>query len=142
MAEGVMPTYTLRNFGNRSNCTLTALFPAVVAIKELTVGPPSKDIRFQCPDYQYADHLDIGGSPGLDSINMQVASTACGVSSENGIAVAYIVYISPPYLYQPAACFRCHRGRGASNFLRRHHYTTSVEWTICQQRYNCDSTSE
>lgn len=47
MVEGVAPSYTLKNFGSRSsNCTLTALFPAVVAIHELSVGPPLHELSF------------------------------------------------------------------------------------------------
>lgn len=46
MVEGVSSTYVLRNFGNRSNCTLTALFPAVVTIHELTLGPIAQEFSF------------------------------------------------------------------------------------------------
>lgn len=46
MVEGVAKTYTLRNFGNLNNCTLTALFPAVLAIHELTVGQPTNELSF------------------------------------------------------------------------------------------------
>lgn len=38
MVEGTNEFYTLRNVYGRSNCTLTALFPAVVSIKSMKVG--------------------------------------------------------------------------------------------------------
>lgn len=38
LTEGLAPSYELRNFGAPGNCTLTALYPAVVEIKALSVG--------------------------------------------------------------------------------------------------------
>lgn len=38
MAEGVAPFYTLQNYGKKSNCTLTALFPAVVSVVGMSIG--------------------------------------------------------------------------------------------------------
>lgn len=38
LTESLAPAYVLRNFGERGNCTLTALYPAVVEIKALAVG--------------------------------------------------------------------------------------------------------
>lgn len=38
MAEGLAPFYTLQNYGLQSNCTLSALFPAVVSIVDVNVG--------------------------------------------------------------------------------------------------------
>lgn len=46
LAEGTTPTYTLNNFGLRDNCTLTALYPAVVSVKAMAVGKPNKDVSF------------------------------------------------------------------------------------------------
>lgn len=38
MVEGTNQLYTLKNVYGRSNCTLIALFPAVVSIKSMKVG--------------------------------------------------------------------------------------------------------
>lgn len=38
MAEGVTPFYTLSNYGANQNCTLTAFYPAVVAIRAVSIG--------------------------------------------------------------------------------------------------------
>jgi len=38
MTEGISPYYTLKNFKLQSNCTLTALFPAVVTVVGINIG--------------------------------------------------------------------------------------------------------
>lgn len=38
LLEGTSEVYTVRNYGRRSNCSLTALFPANVRVLSLSVG--------------------------------------------------------------------------------------------------------
>ena len=39
LVEGVAPLYTLQNtIGERQNCTLTAMYPAVVAVHAISIG--------------------------------------------------------------------------------------------------------
>ncbi|XP_058127222.1 corticotropin-releasing factor-binding protein [Anopheles ziemanni] len=80
MAEGLAPYYKLRNYGQRRNCTLTALFPAVVSVVALEVGGISENVRY-CDRVRVEDKLEVGGSPGLDPAYQAVqSSTICGRS--------------------------------------------------------------
>uniref|UniRef100_A0AAG5DX42 Corticotropin-releasing factor-binding protein n=1 Tax=Anopheles atroparvus TaxID=41427 RepID=A0AAG5DX42_ANOAO len=80
MAEGLAPYYMLRNYGQRRNCTLTALFPAVVSVVALEVGGINENVRY-CERVHVEDKLEVGGSPGLDPAYQPVlASTICGRS--------------------------------------------------------------
>uniref|UniRef100_A0A182QX55 Corticotropin-releasing factor-binding protein n=1 Tax=Anopheles farauti TaxID=69004 RepID=A0A182QX55_9DIPT len=80
MAEGLAPYYMLRNYGQRRNCTLTALFPAVVSVIAQEVGEINDSVRY-CERVHVDDKLEIGGSVGLDpSYQLVRASTICGRS--------------------------------------------------------------
>uniref|UniRef100_A0A182MMJ9 Corticotropin-releasing factor-binding protein n=1 Tax=Anopheles culicifacies TaxID=139723 RepID=A0A182MMJ9_9DIPT len=80
MAEGLAPYYMLRNYGQRRNCTLTALFPAVVSVIALEVGEANESVHY-CERGRVDDKLEIGGSAGLDPAHQLVrASTICGRS--------------------------------------------------------------
>ncbi|XP_035777099.1 corticotropin-releasing factor-binding protein-like [Anopheles albimanus] len=79
MAEGLAPYYMLRNYGQPRNCTLTALFPAVVSVIALEVGPGNKNVHY-CERVRSDDKLEVGGSTGLDPHQMTKASTICGRS--------------------------------------------------------------
>lgn len=46
MAEGVAPYYVLENYGTNRNCTLTAAFPAVIAIDGIDVGGNKADVSY------------------------------------------------------------------------------------------------
>ena len=46
MAEGVAPYYVLQNYGMNRNCTLTASFPAVVAIEGIDVGGSKENVNY------------------------------------------------------------------------------------------------
>lgn len=46
MAEGLAPFYTLSNYGKNMNCTLTAFFPAVVAIRAISIGGDYSDVNY------------------------------------------------------------------------------------------------
>lgn len=51
MVEQMAPNYKLTNLLYRNNCTLTALFPAVVSIKRLIVGGTSNDVNYDVSIY-------------------------------------------------------------------------------------------
>lgn len=51
-------------------------------------------IRIKCGAVDQLDVLDIGGSSGLDSATMQTASSACGITSENGNHPTFIYLLS------------------------------------------------
>ncbi|KAH8362833.1 hypothetical protein KR084_001557 [Drosophila pseudotakahashii] len=78
--------YKMTNFGQARNCTISALFPAVVSLASLRIG--GKSVRAQTKvnyDCQLpSDRLEIGGSSGLDPIGMEQASAVCGASSDLG----------------------------------------------------------
>lgn len=46
MAEGVAPYYVLQNYGTNRNCTLTASFPAVIAIEGIDVGGKKGNVNY------------------------------------------------------------------------------------------------
>lgn len=46
MAEGVAPFYTLKNYGKRNNCTLSALFPGVVSIVGVNIGANIHEVKY------------------------------------------------------------------------------------------------
>ncbi|XP_060524550.1 corticotropin-releasing factor-binding protein [Cylas formicarius] len=92
-------TYTLRNYGKRSNCSLSTLFPAAVKVVSLNVGMSPMAGRgmevetgtiYKCAKRGLDDYVQIGGSPGLDNANLEVADSVCGVSSKPGKAADLI----------------------------------------------------
>lgn len=46
MAEGVAPYYVLQNYGTNRNCTLSASFPAVIAIEGIDVGGTKGNVNY------------------------------------------------------------------------------------------------
>lgn len=46
MAEGLAPYYILQNHGMKNNCTLSALFPAVVSIFDIDVGANKENVLY------------------------------------------------------------------------------------------------
>ncbi|XP_053699318.1 corticotropin-releasing factor-binding protein [Sabethes cyaneus] len=84
MAEGVAPFYTLKNHGQHRNCSLTAVFPAVMSVVGVDVGERKDGVNYDCDRPGSADKLDIGGSTGLDSTSMDLSSSVCGKSGELG----------------------------------------------------------
>ncbi|XP_066590421.1 corticotropin-releasing factor-binding protein [Prorops nasuta] len=83
---------TLRNYGRRSNCSLTAVYPASVHIIAHDVGITSalRPVRtketgtlHECAkDNSLRDVVQIGGSAGLDTTNLEVIDSFCGISSK------------------------------------------------------------
>ncbi|XP_008201043.1 corticotropin-releasing factor-binding protein isoform X2 [Tribolium castaneum] len=91
--------YTLRNYGKRSNCSLSTLFPAAVRVASLNVGiVPSlgRGIELEtgtihkCQKRGLDDYLQIGGSRGLDNANLLLADSVCGLDSKPGKHVEVI----------------------------------------------------
>ncbi|KAJ8961920.1 hypothetical protein NQ318_021539, partial [Aromia moschata] len=89
--------YTLKNYGKRSNCSVTTLFPAAVKVAALDVGVTPSDgrgieietgtihkVRSECQKRGLDDYVQIGGSPGLDNGNLQLADSVCGLDSRAG----------------------------------------------------------
>ncbi|EDW99102.1 corticotropin-releasing factor-binding protein [Drosophila yakuba] len=86
LVQNTAAMYKMSNFGQARNCTISALFPAVVSLASLRIG--GKSVRAQ-PKVNYdcqlpSDRLEIGGSAGLDAIGMELASAVCGASSDLG----------------------------------------------------------
>ncbi|XP_020811227.1 corticotropin-releasing factor-binding protein isoform X2 [Drosophila serrata] len=82
LVQDVAAMYKMTNFGQARNCTISALFPAVVSLASLRIG--GKSVRAQQKCQIPSDRLEIGGSAGLDSLGMDQASAVCGASSEPG----------------------------------------------------------
>ncbi|XP_050504598.1 corticotropin-releasing factor-binding protein isoform X3 [Diabrotica virgifera virgifera] len=85
--------YTLHNYGRRTNCSLSTLFPASVSIEALNVGvTPVLDRGIQqetgtihkCQKRGLEDYVEVGGSLGLDNKHLQVADSFCGLNSTPG----------------------------------------------------------
>ena len=103
MAEGSVPIFNLQNFGERNNCSLTALYPAVVTVHSLNVeGNEGVNFNVSCTRYfalkpnanrkptflfkceNHSDKLTIGGSNGLESYNMEQSESICGRANNIG----------------------------------------------------------
>ncbi|XP_017101199.2 corticotropin-releasing factor-binding protein isoform X1 [Drosophila bipectinata] len=86
LVQDTAAVYKMTNFGQARNCTISALFPAVVSLANLRIGGKSvraqQKVNYDCQ--VPSDRLEIGGSAGLDSIAMEMASSVCGASSEPG----------------------------------------------------------
>ncbi|XP_050302261.1 corticotropin-releasing factor-binding protein isoform X2 [Anthonomus grandis grandis] len=85
--------YTLRNYGERANCSISALFPAALRILDINVGVTrSKDrsnefetgVLHKCQKRGLDDYVQIGGSSGIDDGFMEIADSLCGLSSMPG----------------------------------------------------------
>lgn len=58
MVEGTAPFYKLTNFDSKKNCSITAMFPAVVSVKAIDVGDAeSKSVNY---DVSFLSFLLIG----------------------------------------------------------------------------------
>ncbi|XP_018332405.1 corticotropin-releasing factor-binding protein [Agrilus planipennis] len=82
---------TLRNYGNRTNCSVSAMFPAEIHILALSVGVvPTTGRRYsfetgslyKCKKRGLSDYVEIGGSSGLDNSNLYLADSVCGMDSK------------------------------------------------------------
>ncbi|KAK9731876.1 Corticotropin-releasing factor binding protein (CRF-BP) [Popillia japonica] len=91
LLQNTESVFTLRNYGNRSNCSIAALFPAAVRVEALNVGVvPSvgRGVEIEtgtvhkCNKRGLEDYVQIGGSQGLDNFQLQLADAVCGISSK------------------------------------------------------------
>lgn len=91
LVDSMSDLFTLRNYGRRVNCTLSAMYPAVVRVIALGVGIGSpqganREVEtgtvHECAKRGLQDHVQIGGSDGLDSTNLLLLDSICGVNSK------------------------------------------------------------
>ena len=59
MVEGVAPYYTLQNYGSNRNCTLTALFPAVISVLAVDVGGSKGNVNYDVSSISFLVHLGV-----------------------------------------------------------------------------------
>lgn len=84
--------YTLRNYGKKVNCSITALFPAVTTPLSVSVGVAGNragveletGIIHKCQKRGLDDYVQIGGSFGLDNSDLFVVESICGINSKPG----------------------------------------------------------
>uniref|UniRef100_A0A1B0FNZ0 Corticotropin-releasing factor-binding protein n=1 Tax=Glossina morsitans morsitans TaxID=37546 RepID=A0A1B0FNZ0_GLOMM len=86
LVHDISALYNMANYGFKRNCSISALFPAVVQLTNIKVG--SKSVRKGKVSYECMqpneDYLEIGGSPGLDSTHMEKSSDICGYAETPG----------------------------------------------------------
>ncbi|KAL9891743.1 corticotropin-releasing factor-binding protein isoform 3-T5 [Glossina fuscipes fuscipes] len=85
LVHDISALYNLANYGFKRNCSISALFPAVVQLTNIKVGGKSMrkgKVSYEC--MQNDDYLEIGGSPGLDSTHMEKSSDICGYAETPG----------------------------------------------------------
>ncbi|KAL9898426.1 corticotropin-releasing factor-binding protein isoform 2-T4 [Glossina fuscipes fuscipes] len=85
LVHDISALYNLANYGFKRNCSISALFPAVVQLTNMKVGGKSVrkgKVSYEC--MQNDDYLEIGGSPGLDSTHMEKSSDICGYAETPG----------------------------------------------------------
>ncbi|XP_078041677.1 corticotropin releasing hormone binding protein [Augochlora pura] len=83
--------FTLRNYGRRINCTYVALYPGTVQVIALGVGvtnllgssrtTETGTLR-KCDERNPHDQAIIGGGYGLDTTQVQVVDSICGIDSK------------------------------------------------------------
>lgn len=61
LVEGIVPFYSLSNYGKKKNCTLTAIMPSVVTLRAINVGAgltnANYDVSALCVQNNY-HHFD------------------------------------------------------------------------------------
>ncbi|EDW84454.1 uncharacterized protein Dwil_GK13130 [Drosophila willistoni] len=86
LVQDTAAVYKMANFGQARNCTLSALFPAVVSLANLRIGGKSvraqQKVNYDCN--MFPDRLEIGGSAGIDAFGMEQSSSVCGSTNEPG----------------------------------------------------------
>ncbi|GBL77422.1 Corticotropin-releasing factor-binding protein [Araneus ventricosus] len=87
--------YTLRNYGQRVNCTMSIIFPETFQILASSVGTQSMPITGRTMDVETGivkkckklgseDYVEVRGGDGLDPSMMTVAEDFCGMDSVPG----------------------------------------------------------
>ncbi|ALC47633.1 CG15537 [Drosophila busckii] len=86
LVQNTAAVYKISNYGHPRNCTLSAIFPAAISLGNLRIGGKSvrnqAKVNYDCQSNE--DRLEIGGSAGLDSAGLELASAVCGQSGELG----------------------------------------------------------
>ncbi|XP_030556424.1 corticotropin-releasing factor-binding protein isoform X1 [Drosophila novamexicana] len=86
LVQDTAAVYKMSNYGHARNCTLSALFPAAVSLGSLRIGSKAvraqEKVNYDC--HLFEDRLEIGGSAGLDTTGMELASDVCGATNELG----------------------------------------------------------
>nr|APD15634.1 corticotropin-releasing factor-binding protein [Cotesia chilonis] len=93
LVNSTMDTFTLRNFGERKNCTLATIYPSAVQIVALNVGTKKLEdpsylrqldsgIIHHCDKHRLMDQVLIGGSNGLDTSKFELLDSVCGFTSK------------------------------------------------------------
>ncbi|XP_072753625.1 corticotropin releasing hormone binding protein [Anoplolepis gracilipes] len=86
--------FTLRNYGRRINCTLMAMYPGTVQVIALGVGGTSSHgvarmtetgTIHKCDTKSPQDQVQIGGTRNLDTTNIDVIDSICGIDSKPNI---------------------------------------------------------
>lgn len=84
--------FTIRNYGRKGNCSVSALFPGVVRVAALNVGVTTTartgveletGTLHKCQKRGMEDYVEIGGSFGFDSNHLQLADAVCGLDSKS-----------------------------------------------------------
>ncbi|XP_077288585.1 corticotropin-releasing factor-binding protein [Arctopsyche grandis] len=89
LLTGADDMYTLRNYGRPVNCSISAIYPASVRFVAISVSVAKSTNRHQietgtihkCEKRGLPDYVEVGGSPGLDNVNMERAISVCGIDS-------------------------------------------------------------
>lgn len=85
-------TYTLRNYGSRSNCSVSFLYPETIQLVEVDVGMTSEvaapfretGVVAKCKKRGMSDYLEVRGGQGLDPLLMGLVTDVCGLDSTAG----------------------------------------------------------
>ncbi|XP_057340093.1 corticotropin-releasing factor-binding protein [Microplitis mediator] len=93
LVNSTMDTFTLRNYGERKNCTLATVYPSALQIISLNVGTKRLEglpylrqidtgIIHHCDKRRLLDQVLIGGSNGLDTSKFELLDSVCGLNSK------------------------------------------------------------
>ncbi|XP_015603335.1 corticotropin-releasing factor-binding protein [Cephus cinctus] len=91
LVDSTADAFTLRNYGRRINCTLSAMYPAAIRVIALGVGVntlhgTNREIEtgtvHKCDKRGLHDQAQLGGSDGLDTSNLEILDSICGVDSK------------------------------------------------------------
>ncbi|GAB6032123.1 hypothetical protein CHUAL_010486 [Chamberlinius hualienensis] len=78
LLQGIEASFTSSNYGQRINCSITALFPSHVDVLSLHVGPSIMPIQTKCPERGSEDYVEVLGSTHLTSSTDSSFITLCG----------------------------------------------------------------
>ncbi|XP_076045443.1 corticotropin-releasing factor-binding protein [Oratosquilla oratoria] len=99
LVDDVSGVYTLRNHGKRVNCSITTIFPASVSLLQLSVGAVGRvpnrafetGVLYRCEKRGVSDYVQIGGGMTLDSSQITVEDSLCGLDSNPRVRTSHIL---------------------------------------------------